>query len=464
MKESVSGSLARRFAYMRRAGGGADPVGSEISCDVVYSRDGRQPSLVVVEPASQRQEPRSIWCPHQRKAGVSGLSCEARSSPAVDAARRRGGALTGAAEQHREAQGVGGQGSVRRLDFSGSAGSGTVASPRDELQAPQTARHMVQQLSTVRTEQEAKMENLKGRMGSLMTLLEARSASPVPELVQNSDGIVDRSALGRSAVASPASTPSPSALASPASNPRSARGVPGTQSPRAADTRKAAGGCVRSIHATRAMTPLPADPAPGRPDSSALPAVARCARGHDHKTPSAQAMPEQVLSREISMSPPRADLAMYGSKMHGATRQKSDATPPKRGMALDDDAISVGTTASHYSSPGSEPREQTPPTRMESADVAVGTTSFTRLRALGDKVWTVSQDRCCKVKYAPGMMTTQGPGRPLPPRSKLSSPRIEAEQGSYLVDVFQISDAGITQDDQSYEEDDAEYLFTEVIC
>ena len=62
------------------------------------------------------------------------------------------------------------------------------------------------------------------------------------------------------------------------------------------------------------------------------------------------------------------------------------------------------------------------------------------------------------------MMTTQGPGRPLPPRSKLSSPRIEAEQGSYLVDVFQISDAGITQDDQSYEEDDAEYLFTEVIC
>ena len=93
----------------------------------------------------------------------------------------------------------------------------------------------------------------------------------------------------------------------------------------------------------------------------------------------------------------------------GATRQKSDATLPKRWMALDDDAISVGTTASHYSSPGSEPREQTPPTRMESADVAVGTTSFTRLRALGDKVWTVAQDRCCKVKYyAPGMMTNQG--------------------------------------------------------
>ena len=76
-----------------------------------------------------------------------------------------------------------------------------------------------------------------------------------------------------------------------------------------------------------------------------------------------------MIDKKLSSEKERAALKVYDAQEITAIKK------------LDDDAISVGTTASHYSSPGSEPRELTPPTRMGSADVAVGTTSFTRLRA-----------------------------------------------------------------------------------
>ena len=232
------------------------------------------------------------------------------------------------------------------------------------------------------------------------------------------------------------------------------------------------------------------------------------------KTPEQVQRPEseqsQVRSREISMSPlpPRADLAMYGNKAQGVMRQKPDSTPPKRAIALDDDAMSVDTTVSQYSSPEPTSRScswgemetsvrglhggvrhvlqvlesragnsanTTPFPALAGAflgnfgpsAVAVGTTSFTRLRAKGGKVWAVMQDRSAVVKYAPGSTSANSVasgGRPLSPgaRRKLSllesvhnvrahaSCVREERDNSYLKNVFETGDAG---QDLAVEED-----------
>jgi hypothetical protein len=228
----------------------------------------------------------------------------------------------------------------------------------------------------------------------------------------------------------------------------------------------------------------------------------------------------QVRSREISMSPlpPRSDLAMYGNKAHGATKQKPDSTPPKRTIALDDDAMSVDTTVSQYSSPEPTSRSSswgemetsvrglhggvrhvlqvlesragnsantTPFPALAGAflgnfgpsTVAVGTTSFTRLRAKGGKVWAVMQDRSAVVKYAPGSTSANilaSGGCPLSPgaRRKLSLPESahnvraqascvrEERDNSYLENVFETGDAG--QDLAM--EDDFPCFASEVYC
>ena len=204
----------------------------------------------------------------------------------------------------------------------------------------------------------------------------------------------------------------------------------------------------------------------------------------------------QVGSREISMPPlpPRADLLVHGNKVQGATRQKPDSTPPKRALALDDDAMSEDATVSQHSSPeptsrssswgemetsvrellhlphdgvqhlmqilesGAGNSANTPPFpgtfwgNVGPPAVAVGTTSFTRLRAKGGNVWTVMQDRSAVVKYAPGSTSANSPafgGRPLSPGAQASCVQ-EERDNSYLVNVFETGDAG---QDLAVEED-----------
>ena len=159
---------------------------------------------------------------------------------------------------------------------------------------------------------------------------------------------------------------------------------------------------------------------------------------------------EDDASREISITP-RASIASpfldYSkarrlTKQSEFTDQRQETT--KKEVAIDDDAISVGTTISHGSSPGMLSSiwcvEGASPSvsvcssfscRFAGDCPAVGTTSFTRLRASRGQVWAILEDRCATIKYTKGKKDglprlAARPGPPLMQRSPRTEPSAHA--------------------------------------